>query len=83
MKTCHIYPVPASEGAFQWKWRSTDGKHKSSRSFELFYDCVEDARGHGAEIDLDHAHNAIAEEKLNLKFVAAAKPANGGRHDSA
>ena len=84
MKTCHIYPVPASGGAFHWKWRSTDGKLKASRSFELFYDCVEDARNHGAEIDLDHAHNQIAEEKLNSKFVAqSAKSANGGRHESA
>ena len=82
MKTCHIYPVPASGGAFHWKWRSTDGKRKSSRSFELFYDCVEDARSHGAEVDLDHAHNAIAEEKLNSKIVADARPANGGRHEA-
>jgi len=83
VKTCHIYPVPASVGAFNWKWRSTDGKRKSSRAFELFYDCVEDARSHGAEIDLDQAHNQIAEEKLNSKIVADAKPANGGRHESA
>ena len=73
MKTCHIYPVPASGGGFHWKWRSTDGKRKSSRAFDLFYDCVEDARSHGAEIDLDHAHNQIAGEKLNSKIVAEAK----------
>jgi len=83
VKTCHIYPVPASGGAFHWKWRSNDGKRKSARSFELFYDCVEDARSHGADIDLDRAHNEIAGEKLNTKFVADAKPAHGGRHDTA
>ena len=83
MKTCHIYPVAASGGAYQWRWRSDDGKRKSSRAFELFYDCVEDARNHGAKIDLDHAHTEIAEEKVNTKYVAQAKPANGGRHESA
>jgi len=83
VKTCHIYPVSANGGAFHWKWRSTDGKRKSSRSFEMFYDCVEDARSNGAAVDLDHVHSEIAAEKLNTKYVAEAKPANGGRHESA
>ena len=63
MKTCHIYPVSAVDGVYQWKWRSVDGKRKSTstRAFELFYDCVEDARKHGAEVDLDHVHRHIAD----------------------
>ena len=63
MKNCQIYPVPAGEGVYHWKWRCVDGKRKStsSRAFELFYDCVEDARNHGVDIDLEHAHEAIAE----------------------
>lgn len=72
MKTCHIYPVAAGAGAYQWRWRCVDGKRKSSssRAFELFYDCVEDARKHGADIDLDHAHQQIAGENVHTKFVA-------------
>jgi hypothetical protein len=67
-----VYPVAAGAGAYQWRWRCVDGKRKSSssRAFELFYDCVEDARSHGAEIDLDHAHQQIAGENVNMKFVA-------------
>ncbi len=67
---CHIYPVAASGGAFQWKWRCKDGKRKSDRAFDLFYDCVEDARSHGADIDLAQAHREIAGANLNLKIVA-------------
>ena len=81
MKTCHIYPVPAPGGTFHWKWRSDDGKRKSSRAFELFYDCVEDARSHGADIDLERAHTEIASAKLNTKIVAeSVKAQSGGRH---
>ena len=70
MKTCHIYPVAAGSGAYHWKWRCVDGKRKStsSRSFELFYDCVEDARNHGGDIDLEHVHEEIAQ--ANPKFVS-------------
>ena len=79
MRTCHIYPVAANGGTFHWKWRSEDGKRKSTRSFELFYDCVEDARSHGADIDLERAHAEIASAKLNAKIVAdSAKHAEGG-----
>lgn len=72
MKTCHIYPVATVGGGYQWRWRSTDGRHKSSsaRAFELFYDCVEDARNHGAEIDLDTAHRDIADANITAKTGA-------------
>ena len=68
---CHIYPVAASAtGVYQWKWRGADGKKKSSRAFDMFYDCVEDARSHGAAIDLGRIHQQIAAETLNVKIVA-------------
>jgi hypothetical protein len=67
---CHIYPVAASGGAFHWKWRCDDGKRKSSRAFELFYDCVEDARNHGARVNLERVHEQIASANLNVKIVA-------------
>ena len=71
---CHIYPVAARAGLFQWKWRGDDGKQKSSQSFDLFYDCVEDARSHGAAIDLARVHRQVAAETLNMKFVAQDAP---------
>lgn len=67
---CHIYPVAARAGVYHWKWRGADGKRQSSRAFELFYDCVEDARSHGAAIDLGRIHRQIAQETLNIKIVA-------------
>jgi hypothetical protein len=67
---CHIYPITANAGVYQWKWRGADGKQTSSRAFEHFYDCVEDARSHGAAIDLARIHRDIAAETLNVKIVA-------------
>jgi hypothetical protein len=67
---CHIYPVAAAGGTFHWKWRGKDGKRKSERTFELFFDCVEDARHHGVEIDLTQAHLDIADATDNSKLVA-------------
>lgn len=72
MKTCHIYPVAAGTDGYHWKWRCTEGKRKSSssRAFELFYECVEDARQNGGEVDLEHVHREIADEIVNTKYVA-------------
>jgi len=74
---CQIYPVAARAGVYQWKWRGADGKQKSSRTFDLFYDCVEDARSHGAAIDLARIHQQIAAETLNTKIVADSEGAAG------
>jgi hypothetical protein len=71
---CHIYPVAAGGGTFHWKWRGKDGKRKSERTFELFYDCVEDARDHGVDVDLTQAHLDIADALENRKLVAQPKP---------
>lgn len=72
MKTCHIYPVSADAGVYQWKWKSVDGKRKSgsSRAFDLYYDCVEDARSHGANIDLERIPDEIADATVNSQIVA-------------
>jgi hypothetical protein len=74
---CHIYPVAARAGVYQWKWRGADGKQKCSRTFDWFYDCVEDARSHGAAIDLARVHQQIAAETLNTKIVADSESALG------
>ena len=74
MKTCHIYPVSSGGGVYQWKWKCIEGKRKSSsnRAFDLFYDCVEDARNHGADIDLERVPDEIADD--SVKTQAAAEP---------
>jgi hypothetical protein len=69
---CHIYPVTAGS-SFQWKWRGNDGKRTSERTFDLFYDCVEDARQHGVEVDLTQAHLDIADDAHERKLVAKPK----------
>jgi hypothetical protein len=70
---CRIYPVASGGGAFQWRWRCKNGKRKSQRAFELFYDCVEDARSHGVDVDLAQAHLEIADAIENAKLVASPK----------
>lgn len=70
---CQIYPVHVSSGTYQWKWRCKDGKRKSDRAFDLFYDCVEDARNHGGDVDLDNVHQEIAAADSNVRIVAESK----------
>jgi hypothetical protein len=53
---CHIFAIPIRGGEFQWKWRSESGERESARAFDLYYECVEDARAHGAQIDLAAGH---------------------------
>ena len=53
---CQIYAVQVRGGEFQWKWRSESGERESARAFDLYYECVEDARANGAEIDLAAGH---------------------------
>jgi len=53
---CQIYAVPARGSEFQWKWRSENGERESSRCFDLYYDCVEDARAHGGVVHLAAGH---------------------------
>ena len=72
---CLIYPVSVSGGQFQWKWRLKDGKRKSERAFEWFYECVEDARNNGCDVDLEHIHQEISAVDTSLKIVPQAKRA--------
>ena len=48
-----IVPVPASNAnGYRWQWRSLDGAVTSTRTFGLFYECLEDARTRGHEVEL-------------------------------
>jgi hypothetical protein len=56
---------------YQWKWKCVEGKRKSgsSRAFDLYYDCVEDARNHGADIDLERVPDEIADASVKSQGV--------------
>jgi hypothetical protein len=50
LRPCEIYPVPSGSGnGFVWEWSAVGEAGKSKRCFELFFDCLDDARRHGYE----------------------------------
>lgn len=61
---CEIFAVPLRGGEFQWKWRAVSGERESTQSFDLYYECVEDARAHGARIELAAGHRGAAGSTL-------------------
>lgn len=51
--TARIVPVPAkNRHGYRWSWRTLDGAAASERLFDLFFDCLDDARKHGYEVEL-------------------------------
>lgn len=55
MPTCRIYAVSNRRSGFQWKWRQElpDGKTiESKKEFQLYYECVVDARRNGFQPDV-------------------------------
>jgi hypothetical protein len=59
LRRCRIYYIAAGQ-VVSWGWRADDGRARSSQLFPLFYECVEDARGHGYYVDLDRTpENAV------------------------
>ena len=59
---CEIYHVP-HKASFRWKWRhlAEDGsvKDESKESYELFYECVCDARKHGYQPRISAAKGSM------------------------
>jgi hypothetical protein len=62
LRPCEIYPVPSGSGnGFSWEWSAIGEIGRSKRCFELFFDCLDDARSHGYEPHfLDRAMTNIA-----------------------
>lgn len=56
LRPCEIYPVRTQCGnGYVWEWAAMAEESKSGRSFDMFFDCLEDARHHGFEPHfLDH-----------------------------
>jgi len=62
MSTVRIIPIPApTSHGYQWRWKcEQESAVVSACAFELFYDCVEDARRSGHEVSLDKPATPIA-----------------------
>jgi hypothetical protein len=50
-RTCVIFAKPAGEQSYGWGWESGDKRRRSKGYFRYFYECVQDARQHGYEIE--------------------------------
>ena len=50
LRPCEIYPVRTHCGhGYVWEWAAVADETKSERCFDMFFDCLEDARKHGYE----------------------------------
>lgn len=50
LRPCEIYPVHTASGyGYVWEWSAFADEAKSQHAFDLFFDCLEDARTHGYE----------------------------------
>ena len=45
-------PAPTATHGYRWEWRSDDGRVASTRAFDLFYECLADARSKRHEVAL-------------------------------
>ena len=69
MKQARVVSVmnPGPGFGYEWKWHTDDGKTKSSKSFAYFYECVEDARRNGYDVELVPAGALNGGMQLGLK----------------
>jgi hypothetical protein len=50
LRPCEIYPIRTQCGhGYVWEWSAMAEEARSSRPFDLFFDCLEDARRNGYE----------------------------------
>lgn len=59
LRPCEISPVPVQYGnGYVWAWAALADDAQSAHTFEMFFDCLEDARKHGYEPHfLDRKHD--------------------------
>ena len=59
LRPCEIYPIGTQCGhGYVWEWSAVAEEEKSLQSFDMFFDCLEDARLHGYEPHfLDRTHD--------------------------
>ncbi|MDB5905031.1 MAG: hypothetical protein JWM26_3909 [Betaproteobacteria bacterium] len=50
LRPCEIYPVRVAFGhGYVWEWAAVERATRSKHTYDLFFDCLEDARKHGYE----------------------------------
>ena len=59
LRPCEIYPINTQCGnGYVWEWAAMAEEAKSQHAFDMFFDCLEDARPHGYEPHfLDRTHD--------------------------
>jgi hypothetical protein len=50
LRPCEIYAIGTQVGhGYVWEWSAVADETRSRRPFDMFFDCLEDARQHGYE----------------------------------
>lgn len=50
LQPCEIYPIATQVGhGYVWEWSAVEDDAKARRPFDMFFDCLADARQHGYE----------------------------------
>ena len=68
MLSCRLYPVHTSAHQFKWEWRSDACGRRSSKRFDFFHDCMEDARRNGFKVILDPPGDAAPAHESMLGY---------------
>jgi hypothetical protein len=72
LRPCEIYPVRVAFGhGYVWEWAAVERSTHSERSFDMFYDCLDDARQHGYE-----PHFLDNEETADISLVPVIAPSD-------
>ena len=71
LRPCEIYPVRVAVGhGYVWEWSALERATRSQRTFDMFFDCLDDARKHGYE-----PHFLDANSTTDISVVPVAAPA--------
>ena len=71
LRPCEIYPVQVAFGhGYVWEWAAVDRATRSQRTFDMFFDCLEDARRNGYE-----PHFLGGEHTPDIAVVPVSAPA--------
>ena len=70
LRPCEIYPVRVGSGnGYVWEWSAIEREAKSRHTFDLFFDCLDDARVHGFE------PHFIDDQTTDISVVPVTAPA--------
>ncbi len=68
MSRCVLYPISTNaEPGYAWEWRTIGGNSHSGRFYTLFYDCLEDAKRNGHDIDFKATVDAASQYEGRIK----------------